>query len=114
MNVIVQFIQPRGIHYRFHPKVSYKDRIRPPESTRHSCTIWQQNSQRKLCPNLASSSFLQVLHVCGLLGSSKHFKMINPSNFISSLIVLHKKLDVLHVLELDKLQGDLLPIQLAL
>ena len=39
--------------------------------------------------------------------------MINPSNFISSLIVLHEKLDVLHVLELNILQGDLLPIQLA-
>ena len=67
----------------------------------------------KLGLYLASSSFLKVLHVRGLLGGSKYFKMINPSNFISSLIVLDEKLDVLHVLELDKLQGDLLSIQLA-
>merc|ERR1719209_2348235 len=63
--------------------------------------------------NLTSSGFLQILHVGSLKGHTQKHQVVNLSNIFTTLVIAHEKLNVLHILELDKLERDyFLTIQL--
>ena len=56
---------------------------------------------------------LELVHVGGPDGRAHHRKVVDLSDFSPLLVVLDEKLEVRHVLKLDKLEGDRSPVQLA-